>query len=60
MASSIQEKPARSLDLETGSKSSGALDKKSDESNPQEDTKTASSFAGDQGEEINYHTLTWW
>lgn len=62
MASSIREKPARSLDLETGSKSSsGALDKKkSDESNPQEDTKTASSLAGAQGEEINYHTLTWW
>lgn len=61
MASSTREKPAGSLDLETGSNSSGAPDKKkSDESGPHEDTKTASSVAGAQGEEINYHTLTWW
>lgn len=62
MASAIREKPARSLDLETGSNSSsGAPDhKKAGEAGPSEDTKTASSLAGDHGEEINYHTLTWW
>lgn len=62
VAPAIQEKPARPLDLEAGSKTSGRPDikKKSDESSAVEDTKTASSFSGEQGEEINYQTLSWW
>lgn len=62
MASATREKPTRSLDLETGSNSSSGAPypKKSTEAGPSEDTKTASSLAGEQGEEINYHTLTWW
>lgn len=58
----IQEKPAGPLDLEMGPRSSGPPDnkKKSDDSVAAEDTKTASSFSGEQGEEINYQTLSWW
>lgn len=61
MASAIQEKPSRTMDLETGSRSSGLSDKKkSDASGPHEDNRTMSSLAREEGEEINYHTLTWW
>ncbi|CAN8105726.1 unnamed protein product [Discula destructiva] len=57
-ASAIQEKPARTMDLETGSKSSGTLNRKSE---AHEDDNTTSSLARDDGgEEINYHTLSWW
>lgn len=61
MASTVNEKPRRSLDLETGSNLSGALDKK-DPHGPDhpEDNKTTSSLAREDGEEINYNTLTWW
>lgn len=61
MAGANQEKPARALDLETGSNTSGISDKKnSDASGPHEDDKTMSSLAREEGEEINYHTLSWW
>lgn len=62
MISDTQEKPARTMDLETGSGSNsfGIADKKTDESGPHEDEKTTSSLDREEGEEINYHTLTWW
>lgn len=61
MASTLNEKPRRSLDLETGSNSSGSPDKKDlGVTDHPDDNKTASSFAGDNGEEIDFSTLTWW
>lgn len=49
------------MDLETGSNSSGGPDKK-DLHGPDhpEDNKTTSSLAREDGEVINYETLTWW
>lgn len=60
MTTAMREKPARSLDLETGSNSSGPPDKKPGESGLSEDNKTTSSVAGEHIGEINYHTLSWW
>lgn len=61
MAPATQEKPMRAMDLETGSNSSGLSNKeKVDATGPHEDNKTMSSLAREEGEEINYHTLTWW
>lgn len=61
MASTVNEKPRRSMDLETGSNSSAGPDKKDHHgSDHPEDNKTTSSLAREDGEEINYHTLTWW
>lgn len=49
------------MDLETGSNSSAGPDKKDPHgSDHPEDNKTTSSLAREDGEEINYHTLTWW
>ncbi|KAF3760451.1 hypothetical protein M406DRAFT_93301 [Cryphonectria parasitica EP155] len=60
MQSALREKPARSLDLEEASASSGSPDKKSEESSPPEYVRTSASLAREEGEEINYHTLSWW
>lgn len=61
MASTLNEEPRRSIDLETGSNSSGIPDKKEGHgSDHPEDNKTTSSLAREDGEEINYNTLTWW
>lgn len=49
------------MDPEAGSHSSGISDKKkSGGTGPHEDDKTTLSLAREEGEEINYHTLTWW
>lgn len=53
---------AASMDLESGSTSSGSGIPghfKKSEGQPDE-TKTTSSIAREEGEEINYHTLSWW
>lgn len=48
------------MDLETGSHSSGGPDKDPHGPDHPEDNKTTSSLAREDGEVINYETLTWW
>lgn len=56
-----QEKPARMEDIEIGSNSSDTSNKnKSEGAKGHEDDKPTSTLAQDEGEEINYHTLSWW
>lgn len=48
-------------DVKAASHSSGISNKnKSDEREGHGDDKTTPSLARDEGEEINYHTLSWW